>query len=80
MIKICDLNISPQRKRTLTVVVGLSLVWFFIALPVQFLWMFPSIQKSEEYQTIVVIVALLSIPLAVRGILWIREPTNSVSR
>lgn len=77
MIIIDDPNITPQRKRTLKVVVGLSLVWFFIALPVQFLWMFPSIQKSEEYQTIVIIVVLISIPLAVRGILWIKEPVNS---
>ena len=52
-------------------------MWFFIALPVQFLWMYPSIQKSEEYQTIVVIVVLISIPLVARGILWIKGPANS---
>jgi hypothetical protein len=77
LIKTYDLDITPQRKRTLKVVVGLSLVWFFIALPVQFLWIFPSLQQSEEYKTIVIIVALLSIPLAARGILWIKEPMNS---
>jgi heme/copper-type cytochrome/quinol oxidase subunit 4 len=77
LLKIYDLDITPQRKRTLKVVVGLSLVWFFIALPVQFLWIFPSLQQSEEYKTIVIIVALLSIPLAVRGILWIKKPMNS---
>jgi hypothetical protein len=71
-------KITPQRKRTLKIVVILSLTWFAIVLPVPFLWVYPSIQHSEEYQTYVIIAALLSIPLAARGIIWIKRPQDSV--
>ena len=60
-------KITPQRKRTLKIVVILSLTWFAIVLPVPFLWAYPSVQHSEEYQTYVIIAGSVVYPIGRKG-------------
>ncbi len=68
---------NPKRKRLLKIIITLSIVWFAIVLPVPFLWIYPSLQQSEEYKTYVVLSILVSIPLIVRGIMWTLKSPQS---
>lgn len=61
-------------RRSVKIIILLSIIWFAMALPVPFLWAYSSLWNSEEYKTCVIIVALLSIPLVIRGIIWIKKP------
>lgn len=70
--------ISSKRKRTLKIIFLLSAVWLAIVMPVPILWAYPSVQNSEEYKVYVMIAVLLSIPLAIRGIIWIMKPQFSL--
>lgn len=49
-----------------------------MVLPVPLLWAYPSIQHSQEFQTYVAIAVLISILLAIRGVLWMVKPQQSV--
>lgn len=74
----CELGIVPERKKVLKIVVILSLVWLAIAVPVPFLWVYPGLADSQEFQVYVAMTILISIPLAVRGFLWIRQSRTVV--
>ncbi|MDC8452808.1 MAG: hypothetical protein LV477_07845 [Candidatus Nitrosotalea sp.] len=60
-------------RKSLKMIIMLSIIWLAIAIPIPFLWIYPALWHSEEYKTCVVIVALLSIPLTIRGIIWMKK-------
>lgn len=67
-------NALLKIRKPLKIIILLSIIWLAIVIPIPFLWIYPSLWHSEEYKTYVVIAVLLSIPLAVRGIIWIKKP------
>jgi membrane protease YdiL (CAAX protease family) len=60
----------PKIRKSFKIIILLSIIWLAIAIPIPFLWIYPSLWHSEEYKTYVIIAVLLSIPLAIRGIIW----------
>jgi len=65
---------TPQKKRSLKIIIMLSIIWFASALPVPFLWSSPSPQQSEQFKTYLEIAALISIPFIGMGIAWTLKP------
>lgn len=66
---------DPKRKRSLRIIILLSIVWFASALPVPFLWSSPaSPQQSEQFKTYLEIAALISIPFIGMAIAWTIKP------
>lgn len=61
-------------RRSLKITIILAIIWFAIALPVPFLWLYPSTQHSEEFNTYLIIAAVVTIPLIIRRIIWIKNP------
>ncbi len=58
---------NPKRRRLLKIIIILSTVWFAVVVPIPFLWIYSSLQHSEEYKTYVVMAILVSIPLIARA-------------
>lgn len=65
---------TPKKKRSLKIIIMLSVIWFASALPVPFLWSNPTPQESQQFQTYLEIAALISIPFIGMGIAWTLKP------
>ncbi|MEO9276767.1 MAG: hypothetical protein ABI340_03155 [Nitrososphaera sp.] len=66
---------DPKKKRSLKIIILLSIVWFASALPVPFLWSSPtSAQQSEQFKTYLEIAALISIPFIGMAVAWTLKP------
>lgn len=66
---------TPKRKRTLKIIIMLSVIWFASALPVPFLvGTNPTPQQSEQFKTYLEIVFIVAIPFTAMGIAWTLKP------
>jgi len=55
--------VTPKKKRSLKIIILLSIVWFACALPVPILIIHPDPAHSEQYRAYVGIAAIVSVPL-----------------
>lgn len=65
---------TPKKKRSLKIIILLSIIWFASALPVPFLWSNPNPQQADQFKTYLEIAALISIPFIGMGIAWTLKP------
>ncbi len=65
---------DPKKKRSLKIIILLSIIWFASALPVPFLWSNPSPEHSEQFKTYLEIAALISIPFIGMAVAWTLKP------
>lgn len=65
---------DSKRKKSLKIIIMLSIVWFAAALPVPFMGANPDPQHPEQYRTYLGIAAIISIPFIVMGVVWTLKP------
>ncbi len=65
---------TPKKKRSLKIIILLSIVWFVSALPVPFILSNPDPQHPEQYQTYLEIAAIVSVPFIGMAIAWTMKP------
>lgn len=62
-----------QRKKKAKMIILLASIWFVITLPLPWIVGNPDVSESQFY-TILGIVAVMSIPFVVLGIVWTLKP------
>ncbi len=65
---------EPKRKRSLKIIILLSIVWFAAALPVPFMGSAGGTQNTEQYKTYMEIAGIVSIPFIAMGVVWTLKP------
>lgn len=65
---------TPRKKRSLKIIILLSIVWFACALPVPILIIHPDPAHSEQYRAYVEIAAIVSVPFIGMAIAWTVKP------
>ena len=65
---------TPKKKRSLKIIILLSIVWFACALPVPILIIHPDPAHSEQYRAYVGIAAIVSVPFIGMAIAWTVKP------
>ena len=65
---------TPKKKRSLKIIIMLSIIWFACALPVPILITHPDPARSQQYLAYVEIAAIVSIPFIGMGIAWTVKP------
>ncbi len=65
---------TPKKKRSLKIIIMLSVIWFACALPVPILITHPDPAHSEQYRTYVGIAVIVSIPFIAMAIAWTIKP------
>lgn len=66
--------VSPRKKKSLKIIIMLSIVWFACALPVPILLTHPDPEHSAQYRAYVEIAAIVSIPFIGMAIAWTIKP------
>lgn len=65
---------TPRKKKSLKIIIMLSIIWFACALPVPILITHPDPARSDQYRTYVGIAAIVSIPFIGMAIAWTVKP------
>ena len=65
---------TPKKKRSLKIIILLSVIWFACALPVPILITHPDPARSEQYRAYVEIAAIVSVPFIGMAIAWTVKP------
>ena len=62
-----------ERKKKIKLIILLAVIWFVITLPLPFIINNPDIPEKQFY-TIMGIIAIMSVPFVVLGIVWTLKP------
>jgi len=63
---------KKKKKKTLNMIILMSIIWFVITLPLP--WLFTAEVGQDQLFTIMPIIGLISIPFVVLAIAWTLKP------